>query len=100
MAHYSVISATPTSEEWLSGYLAAVGPLVLKHGGKYLARTASHELLEGDAQGPALWVLLEWPSKEAESAFHNDPEYVPHRRAREAGGRTMWASIAGQDDLA
>jgi uncharacterized protein (DUF1330 family) len=100
MAHYSVISATPTTEDWLPGYLAAVGPLVLKHGGKYLARTASHERLEGDAESPALWVLLEWPSKEAESAFHDDPAYLPHLRARQAGCKTMWTSIAGQDDMA
>jgi uncharacterized protein (DUF1330 family) len=100
MAHYSVISATPTTDTWIPAYLAAVGPLVAKHGGRFLARTASHERLEGAGPAPALMVIFEWPSKEAERAFHNDPAYQPHLNARLAGAETEWVSVEGKDDFA
>lgn len=100
MPHYSVVSVTPTTDTWIPTYLAAVGPLVAKHGGRYLARTASHQPLEGDGPAPALQVILEWPSKEAEAAFYADPGYAGHRAARLAGSTSAWSSIEGKDDFA
>jgi uncharacterized protein (DUF1330 family) len=99
MAHYSVVSVTPTSSEWIGPYLAKVTPLVAKHGGRYLARTGDHGLLEGEG-APALQVILEWPSKEAEQAFHDDPGYAGPLAARLAGSESRWASIEGKDDFA
>ncbi|MEM8648291.1 MAG: DUF1330 domain-containing protein [Pseudomonadota bacterium] len=100
MAYYSVLAVTPTSEDWIPDYLPAANALVAKHGGKYLARTASHERLEGDGEEPALRIVLEWPSKEAAVAFMNDPEYVPHLKARTAGSISHHALVEGKDDLA
>ena len=100
MAYYSVLAVTPTSEDWIPDYLPAANALVAKHGGKYLARTANHERLEGDGQEPALRIVLEWPSKEAAIAFMNDPEYVPHLKARTAGSVSHHALVEGKDDLA
>lgn len=100
MAHYSVVSVTPTSDSWIPSYLSAVGPLVEKHGGKYLARTASHRALEGNGPAPALQVILEWPSQEAEAAFYADPGYRDHLAARLNGSESAWSSIEGKDDFA
>ncbi|MEM8687540.1 MAG: DUF1330 domain-containing protein [Pseudomonadota bacterium] len=100
MAYYSVLAVTPTSEDWIPDYLPAANALVAKHGGKYLARTASHERLEGDGEEPALRIVLEWPSKEAAIAFMNDPDYVPHLKARAAGSVSHHALVEGKDDLA
>jgi uncharacterized protein (DUF1330 family) len=100
MAHYSVVSVTPTSDAWIPSYLEAVGPLVEKHGGRYLARTASHERLEGNGPSPALQVIIEWPSKEAADRFYADPGYAPHRNARLGASESAWASIEGKDDFA
>ena len=100
MSHYSIVSITPSSEDWIPSYLEAVGPLVAKHGGKYLARTASHERLEGDGPNPAIWAIVEWPSKDAEQAFHDDPAYKPHLDSRLAGSESHFFSVAGQDDMA
>lgn len=99
MAHYSVVSVTPTSDQWIPDYLAAVGPLVEKHGGKYLARTASHERLEGSGTTPALQVILEWPSKDAADSFYRDPGYASHLQARLGGSESTWFSIEGKDDF-
>lgn len=100
MTYYSVLAVTPTSEEWIPDYLGAVNALIAKHGGKYLARTASHERLEGQDEGAALRIIIEWPSKEAALAFMKDPGYVPHLKARTAGSDSHHFLIEGKDDLA
>jgi uncharacterized protein (DUF1330 family) len=100
MAHYSVVFVRPKSDAWIPDYLAAVGPLVEKHGGRYLARTASHERLEGTGTSPALIVILEWPSKESAEAFYRDPAYQPHLQARLAGAVNDFFMVEGKDDFA
>lgn len=49
MAYYSVLAVTPTSEDWIPDYIGPANRLVAQYGGKYLARTSSHEQLEGKA---------------------------------------------------
>lgn len=100
MAYYSVLAVTPTNQDWIPDYLPTANKLVAKHGGKYLARTASHEQVEGGAQAAALRIILEWPSKEAAMNFMNDPEYTPHLDARTAGSESFHFVIEGKDDLA
>ena len=100
MAFYSVLAVTPTTDEWIPAYLPATGALVAKHGGKYLARTASHEQLEGQSESAALRIILEWPSKEAALAFMNDPDYAAHLKARTDGSTSLHFLIEGKDDLA
>ena len=68
MSYYSVLAITPTMEDWIPPYIGSVTALVAKHGGKYLARTASHERLEGKDGDAALRVIIEWPSKEVRQA--------------------------------
>ena len=99
MSHYGIFFVTPTSEDWIPGYLAAVGPLIEKHGGRFLARTASHERLEGTSVAPALIAILEFPSKEASESFYNDPAYQPHREARLAGADNHFFVVEGKDDF-
>ena len=100
MTCYSVLAVTPTGADWIPGYVGAVTALVVKHGGTYLARTASHERLEGDGEDVALRVVIQWPSKEAALAFMGDPEYAPHLQARTAGSVSHHVLIEGEDDLA
>jgi uncharacterized protein (DUF1330 family) len=100
MAHYSVVFVTPKSETWIPDYLAAVGPLVAKHGGKYLARTMSHERLEGTEPSPALIALIEWQSKASAEAFYRDPAYQPHLQSRLAGAANDFFMVEGKDDFA
>lgn len=99
MSYYSVLDVTPTSEDWISDYIGPANALVAQHGGKYLARTASHERLEGEGDDAALRIIIEWPTKEAAEAFMSDPEYKPHLEARTAGSKSQHFLIAGKDDL-
>lgn len=100
MAFYSILAVTPTNEDWIPDYLPAANKLAAKHGGKYLARTSSHEQVEGADEPAALRILLEWPSKEAALNFMSDPEYKPHLEARTAGSNSTHFLVEGKDDLA
>ena len=100
MNYYSVLDVTPTSEAWIPDYLPTANKLVARHGGKYLARTASHEQVEGDVQEAGLRIIIEWPSKEAAMAFMNDPGYVPHLKGRTEGSISHHYLIEAKDDLA
>lgn len=100
MAYYSVLAVTPSSEDWIPDYLPVANALVAKHGGKYLARTASHEQVEGAETPAALRIILEWPTRDAAMNFMNDSEYAPHLDARSAGSESFHFVIEGKDDLA
>lgn len=100
MTYYSVLAVTPTSDEWIPDYIGPANELVTKHGGKYLARTSSHEQVEGSDDPAALRIVIEWPSKEAALAFMADPGYVPHLKARQAGSTSFHYLIEAKDDLA
>ena len=100
MPYFSVLAVNPTCEDWIAEYLPAANALVAKHGGRYLARTSSHERLEGDGEEAVLRIVLEWPSKRAAKAFMADPEYVPHLQARTNGSISHHFLIEGKDDLA
>lgn len=100
MAYYSVLDVTPTNNEWVSDYVSVSGDIVKKHGGKYLARTTSHEQIEGEAQNAVLRIILEWPSQKAALNFMKDPEYVPHLEARTSGSISHHFLVEAKDDLA
>ena len=100
MFFYSVLAVTPTDDAWIPGYIDPAHALVAKHGGKYLARTAAHKQLEGAETGAALRIVIQWPSRDAAVAFMNDPDYVPHLKARTAGSESFHFLIEGKDDLA
>ena len=99
MSYYSILDVTPTSEDWIPDYLPTANKLVAKYGGRYLARTTSHEQVEGEATEAGLRIVLEWPSKEAAMDFMNDPEYTPHLKARTSGSVSHHYLIEGKDDL-
>jgi uncharacterized protein (DUF1330 family) len=100
MTYYSVLDVTPTTDEWIADYIGPANVLVAEYGGKYLARTASHEQVEGDVKEAALRIVIEWPSKEAAIGFMKDERYVPHLEARTAGSVSNHYLIEAKDDLA
>ena len=99
MTYYSILDVTPTTDEWVQDYIGPANMLVAEYGGKYLARTASHEQVEGQANAAALRIIIEWPSKEAALGFMNDERYVPHLKARTKGSVSHHYLIEGKDDL-
>lgn len=100
MTYYSVLDVTPTTNAWVADYIGPANKLVAQHGGKYLARTASHEQVEGEKKEATLRIVIEWPNKQAALNFISDPEYVPHLKARTEGSISNHYLIEGKDDLA
>ncbi|WP_424988747.1 DUF1330 domain-containing protein [Microbulbifer sp. S227A] len=100
MTAYSILAVTPSDDSWVPGYIEPVGKIIAKHGGRYLARTTSHEQVEGTDQPAALRVILEWPNAQAARDFVNDPEYAPYLQARTNGSTSLHFIVEGKDDLA
>ena len=99
MTYYSVLDVTPTTDEWVADYIGPANALVAEYGGKYLARTANHEQIEGDKKEAALRIIIEWPSKDAATSFMQDERYVPHLEARTKGSISNHYLIEAKDDL-
>ena len=100
MTAYSVLAVTPENQDWIEDYLPNANALVTKHGGKYLARTAEHDQVEGEDRPAALRIVIEWPSRAAAMAFENDPDYQPYLEKRLGNSQSFHFVIEGKDDLA
>lgn len=97
MKHYTVAEIVITDHGWVAEYVANVTPLVEAHGGRYLARTARIERIEGERTPPQLFLLIEWPSKADAMAFYDSDEYRPYREARRAGATGEFVLVAAED---
>ena len=97
--HYTFFSITHTTDAWVPAYAAAVPDLVVKHGGRILVQASEPDRIEGESSDadPDFIAILEWPSKEAESAWLNDPDYAPHTKSRLEGAVNNTWSVPGLD---
>lgn len=97
MKYYAVAEVNVTSPHWVPEYLSRVNHIVEAYGGRYLARTANYEIMEGDATRHQTSIILEFPSKEAAYSFYESDEYRPLREARIAGSTGRFYFVAGED---
>ncbi len=97
MKHYAVAELDITDPSWVRDYVAEVTPMVEARGGRYLARTARVEQIEGERTPPQVLLIIEWPSKPAADEFYESEEYRPYRESRRAGARNEFLLVAGED---
>jgi uncharacterized protein (DUF1330 family) len=97
MKYYAVAEVDVTESDWVRDYVANVTPMVERRGGRYLARTAKMDKLEGERALPQTFLIIEWPSKEAADAFYASEEYRPYRENRKSGARNEFVLVAGED---
>ena len=71
--------------------------MVEQAGGRYLARTSKIERMEGERKTPQIFLIIEWPSKDAAEAFYESAEYRPYRESRIKGARNEFVLVAGED---
>lgn len=95
--YYAVAKLDVTDPSWVGDYVAEVTPMVERYGGRYLARTARVEQLEGEGRLPQVVLVIEWPSREAANDFYESEEYRGYREARRAGAQNEFLLIAGDD---
>ena len=97
MKYYSVAEIEITDESWVPAYVKNVTRLVEEYGGRYLARTSKIERLEGERKVPQIFLIIEWPSKDAAQSFYESNAYRPYRKSRTEGARNEFLLVAGED---
>jgi uncharacterized protein (DUF1330 family) len=97
MKHYGVAELNVTDDSWVPAYLENVPRLVEKIGGRYLASTSKVEKIEGEREVPQIFVIIEFPSKDAAISFYASSEYQPYLRQRQEGASTELVLVAGED---
>lgn len=76
-------------------YLEAVIPLIERHGGHYLTKTGSHEVLEGHWQ-PNRVVIVSFPDMVALKSWYQAPDYQPLIAKRQLAARDVMIAIDGR----
>lgn len=97
MKYYAVAELDITDRSWVPDYAKNVTKMVEARGGRYLARTSNVEKLEGERKPPQIFLIIEWPSREAAEAFYDSEEYRPYRQSRQEGGRNEFVLVPGED---
>lgn len=97
MKYYAVVELEITDRSWVPEYVKNVTRMVEQFGGRYLARTAKVERLEGERKLPPVFLIIQWPSKEAAEDFYHSEEYRPYRETRIAGAKNEFLLVAGED---
>lgn len=88
MPAYLVVEVTYRDHGWIEAYRRDVPALIAAYGGRYLAKSLSPQLLEGDGPAPDTLAVLEFPSLEAARAMLSSPDYRPYLEERQAGATT------------
>lgn len=97
MKYYCVAEFDVTEQGWVPEYVREVTRLVESHGGRYLARTPKVDKLEGEGKAPQVFLIIEWPSREAALAFYESEEYAPYLKSRLGGSAGRLFLVAGED---
>lgn len=97
MKYYCVAEIDLTEHSWVPEYVRDVTRLVERYGGRYLARTSKVEKLEGVRKAPQVYLIIEWPSREAAVAFYESDEYAPYLKSRLENSAGELALVAGED---
>ena len=94
MAAYIAAFVEVLDSEAYRTYSSQVLPLVQKHGGRFLARGGSLEILEGDLT-PRRAIILEFPSVAAARTWYASPEYQELLPLRARAAKTMLMMVEG-----
>lgn len=92
IAEHSITDATKFEE-----YRVKVGPLIARHGGRYITKPGSQTVLEEDN---AVWqpqrvVIVEFPDMAALEAWYRSPEYAPLIEIRRQSAKDMLITLDG-----
>lgn len=97
MKHYLIAQLKIVDEAWIPDYAANVLDLIHRHGGRYLARSANIQILEGNPPAVDLVAILEFPNMNALRAFMADPDYAPYAESRRAGTESHFTALDSTD---
>jgi uncharacterized protein (DUF1330 family) len=94
MSAYILASLQITDPVVFEEYRSRVPAVIATHGGRYLVRGGSVDVLEGDALGNRL-VIVEFPDMSRLKAFYQCPEYQPLLELRNRSAISTLLAIEG-----
>ena len=94
MPAYVVVDIEVQNPTRYESYKDLAGPVVAKHGGRYLARGGATTVLEGSWQ-PKRLVILEFPSVEKAKAWWDSIDYAEAKRIRQECAKTGMVIVEG-----
>lgn len=77
MPAYLIAEHIITNAAIFEEYRAKVGPMIAKHGGRYLTKGGSHKMPEGGHWKPERVVIMEFPDMDSLNAWYSSSEYRP-----------------------
>ena len=77
MTAYLIAEHKITDSAKFEEYRIKVGPMMAKHGGRYLTKGGSHKMPEGGHWNPERVVIIEFPNMAALNAWYTSAEYQP-----------------------
>ena len=77
MPAYLIVEHIITNPAKFEEYRTRVGPMIARHGGRYLTKGGSHKMPEGGHWKPERVVIIEFPDTDSLNAWYNSPEYQP-----------------------
>jgi uncharacterized protein (DUF1330 family) len=97
MPAYIIAEHTITDPAKFEEYRTKVGPIIAKHGGRYITKPGSHVILEKEN---AIWqpervVIIEFPSMAVLNAWYRSPEYQPLIPLRQTAAKDMLITLEG-----
>jgi uncharacterized protein (DUF1330 family) len=97
MPAYLIAEHTITDSAKFEEYRVKVGPLIAKHGGRYITKGGSHVVLEKDnaVWQPGRVVIVEFPDMATLNAWYNSTEYQPLIALRQASAKDMLITLEG-----
>ena len=96
MKAYVLVQETVTDEQTFAAYRSKVVPTLAPYDGRFVVRGGTLSVLEGDWPLPRL-VILEFPSREAATAWYGSAEYqaiLPLRLASCRGSLVIVDGVA------
>jgi uncharacterized protein (DUF1330 family) len=88
-------TATTGEESIQQQYAKLARDILPKYGARYLARSQSNALLEGDGTTPCCMAILEFPSMEAIHRWYGSPENQSAAKVRQSGAKFRIIAIEG-----
>ena len=77
MPAYYIAEHIITDPAKFEEYRVKVGPMIARHGGRYLTKGGSHKMPEGGHWKPQRVVIIEFPDMGVLDAWYNSAEYQP-----------------------
>jgi uncharacterized protein (DUF1330 family) len=92
MTVYALVELEVTDRDAMGPYIVAVADTLGRYGGRFLVRAGKTEVVEGGLGQYPIKVIVEFPSRDAATAWYASPEYqaiLPCRLAN-SRGNFLW----------